>query len=93
MDVRRVASVCILNSLWGMLAGHRFDIADARLSRLLVLIRCSFSLQDMSGGLLNQLPFIRFLAPRRSNYTQNLEILDAIYAFISVSTGNDRRFI
>ncbi|KAG8313366.1 hypothetical protein J6590_001833 [Homalodisca vitripennis] len=82
VNVRRVVNICILNNLWGMLAGKRFSIGDERLMQLLDYIHQSFSLQDMSGGLLNQMPFIRFIAPERSSYNKNLEILSKIYSFL-----------
>ncbi|XP_054289481.1 methyl farnesoate epoxidase-like [Macrosteles quadrilineatus] len=83
VNVRRVVNVCILNNLWGMLAGKRFCFNDKRLSQLLNYIHQSFSLQDMSGGLLNQMPFIRYIAPERSTYNKNLEILSNTYSFLT----------
>jgi methyl farnesoate epoxidase/farnesoate epoxidase len=90
--------VCVLNSLWAMLAGHRFALDDKRLMELLDIVHTSFRMIDMSGGLLNQMPFLRFIAPDCSGYNQLLTILHRMWNFLRVSnihlgTFNDRVFV
>lgn len=68
-----------------MMAGKRFSETDIRLNQLLNLIHDAFTLQDMSGGLLNQMPFIRFIAPEKSTYNAAVNIVDGLTKFLRVS--------
>jgi methyl farnesoate epoxidase/farnesoate epoxidase len=77
--------VCVLNSLWAMLAGERFALDDARMMELLDIVHASFRMIDTSGGLLNQMPFLRFIAPGWSGYTRLLLVLNRMWNFLRVS--------
>lgn len=76
--------VCILNSLWTMLAGERFSLDDKRLAELLDIVHASFRMLDMSGGLLNQMPFLRFVAPQKSGYSILVNNLNKLWSFLKV---------
>nr|CAD7575858.1 unnamed protein product [Timema californicum] len=76
--------ICVLNSLWALLAGHRFALNDKRLAELIDIVHASFRMLDMSGGLLNQMPFLRFLAPDKSGYTCIVNILERMFNFLRV---------
>lgn len=39
----------------------------------------------MSGGLINQMPFIRYLAPSACGYNQILDVLNRMWTFLQVS--------
>ncbi|RZB39555.1 p450 domain containing protein, partial [Asbolus verrucosus] len=67
--------VSVLNVLWAMMAGERFDINDERLLKLLKIIHDAFRLTDMSGGMLNQMPFLRFIAPETCGYNKLVDVL------------------
>lgn len=84
IEVCGLFDVSVLNGLWTMLAGHRFMLNDAKLAKLMELVHVSFRMLDMSGGLLNQMPFIRFLAPKCSGYKEIKHILKEFYAFLKV---------
>jgi methyl farnesoate epoxidase/farnesoate epoxidase len=77
--------VCVLNSLWAMLAGERFALDDARMMELLDIVHASFRMIDTCGGLLNQMPFLRFIAPGWSGYTRLLSVLNLMWTFLRVS--------
>jgi methyl farnesoate epoxidase/farnesoate epoxidase len=77
--------VCVLNSLWAMLAGERFALDDRRMMELLDIVHSSFRAIDTSGGLLNQMPFLRFIAPGWSGYTRLLSVLNRLWNFLRVS--------
>lgn len=47
---------------------NRFALEDERLTMLLKMIHDSFRVIDMSGGILNQFPFVRYIAPNLSGY-------------------------
>lgn len=70
-----------------MLAGRRFALNDAKLAKLMDLVHVSFRMLDMSGGILNQMPFIRFLAPKCSGYKDIKHILIEFYTFLKVNSN------
>lgn len=84
VDLQPVLDMCILNSLWSALTGNRYSLSDSRLSKLIHHIHTLFQLRDMSGGLLNQMPFLRFLPPERDAYNQLLHIHNEIRNFLRV---------
>ncbi|CAH0383076.1 unnamed protein product [Bemisia tabaci] len=90
VSVRNFFDVAVLNVLWTMVAGQRFHIEDQRLSKLLNLLHQLFRLVDTSGGVLNQLPMLRHVAPEKSGYRQFKSILDQIHAFLKESVDEHR---
>lgn len=84
ITVHEMFDVTVINSLWTMLTGSRFSLSDSRLRKLLSLLRESFRLQDMSGGLLNQMPFLRFIAPKLSGYNKTAFIMQSLNKFLEV---------
>ncbi|XP_027842396.2 methyl farnesoate epoxidase-like [Aphis gossypii] len=85
IEVNGLFDVSILNGLWAMLAGRRFALNDSKLARLMELVHVSFRMLDMSGGILNQMPFLRFLAPNSSGYKDIKQILVEFYTFLKES--------
>nr|WGW06502.1 CYP15A1 [Blattella germanica] len=83
--------VCVLNSLWAILAGQRFALDDQRLIELLEVVHLCFRNVDPSGGLLNQMPFLRFIAPDRSGYTKLMENLNRMWNFFKEMIEDHRR--
>lgn len=59
---------CVLNVLWALTAGNRFSSNDAQLTALINLMSKRSKAFDMSGGILNQLPFLAYVAPEWSGY-------------------------
>ncbi|KAJ8867266.1 hypothetical protein PR048_031065 [Dryococelus australis] len=82
--------ICVLNSLWAMLAGERFSLEDSRLAELLDIVHESFRMLDMSGGLLNQMPFLRFLAPDRCGYRRLVHVLQRLWHFLRETVAEHR---
>ncbi|XP_050428296.1 methyl farnesoate epoxidase-like [Adelges cooleyi] len=82
IEVYGLFDVSVLNGLWTMLAGQRFNLYDAKLAKLMELVHVSFRMLDMSGGILNQMPFIRYLAPKCSGYRDIEHILNEFYSFL-----------
>ncbi|XP_063236085.1 methyl farnesoate epoxidase-like [Bacillus rossius redtenbacheri] len=62
--------VPVLNSLWAITAGTTYSEKDPRLQRFISMSNEIFRNSDSSGGALNYLPFLRFLAPTLSGYKQ-----------------------
>lgn len=76
--------VSVLNVMWALLAGHRFDLHDARLAQLLQLIHASFRVIDMTGGVLNQFPLVRHFAPDMCGYRPLIRTLQPLWVFLKV---------
>ncbi|XP_005180646.1 probable cytochrome P450 305a1 [Musca domestica] len=58
----------VINVLWSMTAGKRFERGDKRMARLLDLMGRRSKVFDMSGGILTQFPWLRFVAPNKTGY-------------------------
>lgn len=58
----------VLNVLWVFAAGTRIPRDDIRLTRLIRLLQQRSKAFDMSGGILNQLPWLRFVAPESTGF-------------------------
>ncbi|XP_024880700.1 methyl farnesoate epoxidase-like [Temnothorax curvispinosus] len=74
--------VAVLNSLWFMIAGHRFEYEDQKLQEALVLVHDAFRLMDTLGGVISQMPFLRFVIPELSGYNELMRILESLWSFL-----------
>ncbi|XP_035913568.1 probable cytochrome P450 305a1 [Anopheles stephensi] len=63
-----ILSTSVINVLWTFVTGTRIPRDDDRLQRLLRLLQDRSKAFDMSGGVLSQLPWLRFIAPEWSGY-------------------------
>jgi hypothetical protein len=69
VSVGRYVTPCVLNVLWMLVTGSRFSSwNDPRLQHVMQLMSQRARAFDMSGGMLNLFPWIRFCAPERSGY-------------------------
>ncbi|XP_015517474.2 methyl farnesoate epoxidase [Neodiprion pinetum] len=69
-NVDRIATVAVLNSLWYLTANTRYDQEkeDAGLAEIVQIISDIFKDSDVSGGVLNYFPFLRYIVPGLSGY-------------------------
>ncbi|XP_068618762.1 farnesoate epoxidase-like [Battus philenor] len=88
--VNELFSICTVNIVWQLVAGKRYDLTDERLKTLCNCIAQSFTSNDMSGGLLNFLPFLRHVIPGLIGYTKLVNDNKSIHTFIK-ETINDHR--
>lgn len=58
----------VINVLWTFMAGKKIHRSDDRLTRLLHLMQQRSKAFDMSGGWLNSMPFLRYIAPDKTNF-------------------------
>lgn len=58
----------VINVLWTFTAGEKIARSDERLTRLLTLMQQRSKAFDMSGGILNSMPFLRYIAPEKTCY-------------------------
>lgn len=83
--VNNLFGVGVINVLWAMTAGERFSHDDSRLNELLVLVEKSFRAFDVSGGLLNQMPILRYFAPGITGYCDFKNIIKSLNEFLEVN--------
>lgn len=79
IDMEHIFDIPVLNNVWALLSGYRFHLEDKRLHTLLKLVHESFRILDMSGGLLNEFPFIRYIAPEKCGYKRLVETVQPIW--------------
>ncbi|XP_023936785.2 farnesoate epoxidase [Bicyclus anynana] len=91
--VNHMFDVCIVNILWKLVAGKRYDLANEQLKVLCDLITRSFKVVDMSGGILNFLPFLRHVVPNLIGYTELRAIHDALYDFLRTTVEEHQKTI
>ncbi|XP_072758882.1 methyl farnesoate epoxidase isoform X2 [Anoplolepis gracilipes] len=82
VPMHRVFDVAVLNSLWLMIAGHRFDYEDEKLQQVLKVVHDIFRSMNTMGGLLSQMPFLRFIIPELSGYNELIRIHKVFWSFI-----------
>lgn len=58
----------VINILWAFTTGTRISRNDNRLQKLLDLLQQRSKAFDMSGGVLSQMPWMRFIAPEKTGY-------------------------
>ncbi|XP_017885231.2 methyl farnesoate epoxidase-like [Ceratina calcarata] len=75
--------VAVLNSLWCMFAGHRFDYENKKLLEVLETVHDVFRLMDTMGGVVSQMPFLRFVIPEMSGYNELMRILNKLWNFLN----------
>lgn len=59
----------VINILWTFTAGQRIDRQDPRLLRFLDLLQKRSKAFDLAGGVLSQMPWLRFIAPEKTGYS------------------------
>ncbi|KAF5282693.1 hypothetical protein FQA39_LY17500 [Lamprigera yunnana] len=91
--MHNVFDVSVMNVLWTMMAGQRFTLDDVRLRKLLQIIHDAFRLLDISGGLLNQMPLVRFIAPNACGYTKVVSVLSRLWHFLEETIAEHRKTV
>lgn len=80
----------VINVLWSMTAGKRFERGDKRMARLLDMMGRRSKVFDMSGGLLTQFPWLRFVAPNKTGYNLIRKLNKEMYNFFMESIEEHR---
>lgn len=76
--------ISVLNVMWTLLGGERFELDDERLISLMKTIHKSFRIIDMSGGILNQFPSIRHIMPDKCGYRPLVQTMEPLWNFLKV---------
>ncbi|XP_021697821.1 methyl farnesoate epoxidase [Aedes aegypti] len=82
ISMHNAFDVSVLNSIWTLIAGKRFDLDDKKLEWIMETIHKSFRVIDMSGGVLNQFPPIRYVLPDKSGFAPLLNLLRPLWTFL-----------
>ncbi|XP_053672998.1 methyl farnesoate epoxidase-like [Anopheles nili] len=83
--------VSLLNVLWVLMAGQRFDLENERLRWLAETIHQTFHVIDVSGGTLNRFPWLRFVCPESSGYGPMLRLLKPLWGFLEETIESIRK--
>ncbi|KAG7189775.1 hypothetical protein KM043_017438 [Ampulex compressa] len=80
--MHKAFDIAVINSLWCMFAGHRFEYEDEKLKKILELVDDAFRMTNTMGGLMSQMPFLRFFIPELSGYNKLMRILQNMWSFL-----------
>jgi hypothetical protein len=72
----------MLNTIWVMLAGIRYDPDDVELRKLQKILTDMFSSMDMTGCLFNHFPWLRCFMPDFTGYTHYMQTHQKLWAFL-----------
>ncbi|XP_058122926.1 methyl farnesoate epoxidase-like [Anopheles ziemanni] len=83
--------IALLNVVWVMMAGQRYEFENARLKWLADTIHKTFHVIDISGGTLNRFPWLRHVCPESSGYGPMMRLLKPLWAFLEETIELIRR--
>ncbi|XP_043490916.1 methyl farnesoate epoxidase-like [Polistes fuscatus] len=82
--------VTVLNTLWRMMAGKRFNTDDETLMYLQKIFNKLFKEIDMIGAPFSHFPFLRFIAPKLSGYQPFVEVHQQLWLFLHNELNNHK---
>ncbi|XP_071452880.1 probable cytochrome P450 303a1 [Hetaerina americana] len=75
-------SVSVLNTIWMMMAGVRYEPGDKDLRELQSILADLFIVVDTTGCPFSHFPFLRFIAPEMSGYNMFVSTHQKIWDFL-----------
>ncbi|XP_011310802.1 probable cytochrome P450 303a1 [Fopius arisanus] len=91
IQMDEVFGVPILNTLWKMMSGKRYNADDRRLNHLQRILTTLFKECDMIGCLFGHFPILRYVAPVASGYKQFMEIHQQLWSFLNEELVNHKK--
>ncbi|XP_032664970.1 probable cytochrome P450 303a1 [Odontomachus brunneus] len=82
--------VTVLNTLWRMMAGKRYDTNDKGLTHLQRIFMKLLEEVDMIGAPFSHFPALCFIAPKMSGYKSYLETHQELWAFVREELYNHK---
>lgn len=79
--IEKIVAPAILNVLWTITFGSRRERTDRHLDKLLKLFDRRIKAFDISGGVLAQYPWLRFIAPEKVGYNLILKLNEEVKGF------------
>lgn len=86
-----IFSVYILNTIWLMMAGIRYNSDNKDLIVLQDLLSDLLASIDMTGALFSHFPFLRFIAPGASGYKSFVECHNNVHKFVRAEVENHKK--
>ncbi|XP_072754318.1 methyl farnesoate epoxidase [Anoplolepis gracilipes] len=70
-DLHNITSIAVLNSLWTIVAGSRFDLdkKNPKLREILSVVNDLIRNSNVTGGILTYLPLLRYIIPNYTGFT------------------------
>ncbi|XP_029173665.1 methyl farnesoate epoxidase-like [Nylanderia fulva] len=70
-NLHNITSIAVLNSLWTLIAGSRFDLTkeNPKLREVLSVVNDLIRNSNVTGGILTHLPFLRYIIPNFTGFT------------------------
>lgn len=81
-NMEKLFGIHVLNTLWTMLAGVRYNANDKELKQLQSLLAELFERTHMVGALFSYFPLLRFIAPEYSGYNIYLKAHLPLWDFL-----------
>lgn len=82
--------VTVLNTLWKMMAGKRYDNGDKELTHLQKILSKLLNEIDIIGAPFGHFPLLRFIAPEMSGYKAFVETHQELWAFLKEELDNHK---
>ncbi|XP_078041055.1 putative cytochrome P450 303a1 [Augochlora pura] len=82
--------ITVLNTLWRMMAGKRFNVDDEELTYLQRILTKLLTEIDMIGAPFGHFPILRFIAPEMSGYKPFLETHQQLWKFLKDELENHK---
>ncbi|XP_039966291.1 probable cytochrome P450 305a1 [Bactrocera tryoni] len=83
----------VLNVLWTLTAGKGIGRGDKRLQKLLQLLNRRSKVFDICGGVLSQMPWLRYFAPNWTGYNLICQMNQEMHAFFLEAINEHRASI
>lgn len=81
VDFESVFPPSVLNILWTLSTGIRIHRDDERLQNLVSMLKERSKAFDIAGGIMNQLPWLRFIIPEKIGYNLVVKLNKEMKAF------------
>ncbi|KAL0121780.1 hypothetical protein PUN28_006919 [Cardiocondyla obscurior] len=68
-NLYNITSIAVLNSLWTLVAGSRYELENPKLTEILSVVNEIVRNTNVTGGILTHLPFLRHIIPGLIGFT------------------------
>ncbi|XP_032664141.1 methyl farnesoate epoxidase-like [Odontomachus brunneus] len=90
-NLHNITSIAVLNSLWTLVAGSSFDLDNPRLMEILSILNDIVRSSNITGGILNHLPFLRHILPGLTGFTLLNQKMARILQFLRSEVAKHKR--
>lgn len=77
--IKTLLAPCVINIFWSLTTGSRFDVNDCRIEKLIAILGARSKVFDLAGGIMNALPWLRFIAPKKIGYEMICKLNKELY--------------